>query len=169
MRAPVFAAAAVRAAIKQVNPDEPIRRAGPLQNMVEESIAKRKFALYLLGAFGCVAVLLTSIGVYGVISYSLRRRANEFAIRLAMGAGRADLRWLIARNFGAPALGGLLVGLGMAALFARALKSQLYKLSPTDPSVLAMTGVGLLALVVISATGPAAKAERISPARILRD
>jgi len=104
---------AVRGAIRSVDAEAPITRAEPLSTILESSVAKRRFALYLLSAFAALAGALTAIGVYGVIAYSVSRRAREFAIRFALGAQRNDQRSLILRNFEPPTVAGLIAGLGL--------------------------------------------------------
>jgi predicted permease len=166
---PASLAPAVRAALRAANPQAPIGRLAPLDGIIHDSLARRRFALELLGVFAGLAALLTAVGVYGVISYSLSRRTGEFAIRFALGAGRAHVCRLVIRDVALPALAGLGLGGALALLFARALRSQLYKLSPADPRVLAATAAALLLLVLASAVRPAAKASSISPASLPRE
>ena len=167
--APGSLAPAVRAAIRAVSPDDPIGRLEPLEAAIGDSLARRRFALDLLAAFAALAAVLTAIGVYGVISYTLSRRTGEFAIRFALGAGRAHVHGLVFRGVAIPALLGLCTGGGFAILFARALRTQLYKLSPADPVVLGVAAVALLMLVCASALRPAVRAANISPASLPRE
>jgi ABC-type antimicrobial peptide transport system permease subunit len=160
---------AVRAVIRSVDPTAPVTRAERLSTIVESSLARRRFALKLLGTFAALAMLLTAIGVYGVISYAVSRRRREFAIRFALGAERTDLRRLIFGNFTAPGIVGLIAGLGLAQLFAGLLRTQLYKLSPFDPIVLAASAATLLCIVLASALRPAMKAASVPAAAALRE
>ena len=141
----------------------------PLEEIIRTSLARRRFALTLLGWFAGLAALLTAIGVYGVISYSVSRRTGEFAIRFALGAERGHVRRLILRNFAVPTALGLLGGAWLAYLFARALRSQLYRLSPADPLVLAISAMALVLLVLTSALRPAFKASAVSPMAMPRE
>jgi len=159
----------VRDAVRAVEPDAPIAKIAPLSTIVEASLASRRFALYLLGVFAALAAVLTAIGVYGVIAYSVSRRTREFAIRYALGAQQHDLRGLVVRNFALPTAAGLVAGAWFAYLFGRAMRTQLYKLSPADPAVLAVTILTLVVLVLVSALRPAAKAATISTAGALRE
>jgi predicted permease len=160
---------AVRHAIRAVDAEAPITRAVPLLTILEASMARRRFVLYLLSAFAVLAAALTAIGVYGVITYSVSRRAREFAIRFALGARRSHLRSLIVRNFALPAAAGLIGGAWLAYLFAQTMRTQLYKLSPFDPPVLAGAILALLLLVVASALRPVGKASSVSETTALRE
>ena len=160
---------AVRQTLHDINPDAAITALAPLDSLVSASLARRRFALELLSVFAVLAVLLTAIGVYGVVAYSLSWRTGEFAIRLALGARRAHLLSLVTRGFVVPAALGALAGAGLAILFARALRTQLYKLSPADPVVLAAAGSVLALLVFLSALRPAVRASSISPMAIPRE
>ncbi|MEX2264756.1 MAG: FtsX-like permease family protein, partial [Bryobacteraceae bacterium] len=159
---------AVRRAIRATSPDAPITVLAPLDEVVQASLALRRFALELLLVFAILAAVLTGVGVYGVISYTLSQRTQEFAIRFALGAERNQVRNLILRDCAAPAVGGLLAGAWLAYLCAHALRTQLYKLSPADPLVLGASAIGLLFLVLLSALRPVAKAASVSPTAILR-
>lgn len=160
---------AVREAVHAVDAEAPITKAAPLSAILEASMARRRFALYLLGAFAALAIALTAIGVHGVVAYSVSRRTREFAIRFAVGAQPGDLRRLILRNFALPTAAGVLAGAWLAHLFAAAMRTQLYKLSPSDPSVLAITAILLILLVVGSALRPAGNAASVSPTAALRE
>ena len=160
---------AVRAAIRTAGPRDAITTLAPLDQIIQTSVARRRFALDLLGLFAILAAALTVIGVYGVISYSLSQRTTEFAIRFALGAERSHVWRLILRTFAAPTTMGLLAGSWLAYLFARTLHTQLYKLSPTDPLALAISAIALLLLVFLSALHPIARAASVSAAAALRE
>ncbi|MFN7924742.1 MAG: ABC transporter permease [Bryobacteraceae bacterium] len=160
---------AVRAILHDNNPDAPLHSIGPLEGVVERSLALRRFALGLIGTFAALAILLTAIGVYGIVSYSLSQRISEFAIRFALGARRAQVHALVFGNLALPAAAGLALGWALHSAAARLLGTQLYKLSPNDPVVLASAGAALLTLVLGSALRPTARASGVSPASILRE
>jgi hypothetical protein len=167
--APASLIPAVRSALRAVSPDSPVTMLAPLDELIESTLTMRRFALELLGVFAALASMLTVIGVYGIISYSLSQRTSEFAIRFALGADRGHIRNVILRDFAVPTVVGLLLGLWVAHLSARALQSQLYKLSPADPIALTVAASALLLIVLVSAFRPASKAASISPAAILRE
>ena len=159
----------MRNEIRSVNPEAPIRFAGPLPEAIARSLSKRRFALYLLGVFAALAAALTAVGVYGVIAYSLSRRTREFAIRFALGAGRFEVWSAILAGFALPALAGLAAGSWLASSFAQILKTQLYRLPSADPLALAASAAAILALIVLAAALPAKKASALPPAMLLRE
>jgi predicted permease len=160
---------AVRNTVRAVDPEAPITMASPLSTVLETSVARRRFALYLLSAFAVLAAALTTIGIYGVITYSVTRRVREFAIRFALGAQRRDLRSLILRNFALPTGVGLIAGAWLAYVFGQTMRTQLYKVSSFDPAVVAVTTLALMLLVVVSALRPAVKAASVSATTALRE
>ena len=160
---------AVRSAIRSTTPDAPITLLAPLEEVVDASVALRRFALELIGAFALLAMLLTAIGVYGVISYSLSHRTDEFAIRFALGAEPRHVRRHILRNFALPTIGGLLSGAALSYALAWTLRTQLYKLSPVDPMAFTVAAIALILLVLGAAVRPAARLAAISPNAILRE
>ncbi len=167
--APEALGTAIRRAIRQVSPDAPISQLAPLEDVVQNSLARRRFALDLLGAFAMLAALLTAIGVYGVVSYSLSQRTSEFAIRYALGALPRNVLGLIARNYALPVAGGVLAGAWLAWIFAGALRTQLYKLTPADPLTLGAAVLALIVLVLLAALRPVAKAASVSAAAVPRE
>lgn len=160
---------AVREVLRRINPDAPLRLLAPMEQHIAGSLARRRFALELLGVFAALAAILTAVGVYGVVSYALSQRLPEFAIRHALGASRRELAALVLKRFAAPALTGLLLGALFACLMALALKTQLYKVPPLDPVTLIGAGAGLLLVIAVSALRPAAVAAAISPNAIPRE
>lgn len=159
----------VRDAIRAVGPEAPITKAAPLTSIVQQSLAGRRFALYLLASFAALAGLLSAVGIYGVISYSVSRRTREFAIRFAVGAQARDLRYLILRNFATSIAVGVFAGGCLAYVFARAMRSQLYQLSPADPVVLVATVLVIGLIVLASALAPLSRAASVSPTTALRE
>ena len=159
----------VGAALRAAAPNAVIRMHGALDNLRRESLALRRFSLILLSVFAALAGALTMVGVYGVVSYTLRLQARDFAIRFALGAEPREVRRALVREFSLPAVGGLLSGVWLAASAASALKTQLYKVVPADPWVLTCSALALLAIVVLSALRPALRTAAISPASILRE
>jgi predicted permease len=158
----------VAAALRAVAPNAVIRMHGALDNLRWESLALRRFSVILVAAFAVLAGVLTTVGVYGVVSYTLRLQARDFAIRFALGAEPRDVRRALVREFALPAFGGLLIGVWLAISAASALKTQLYKIAPTDPWVLTGSAAVLLAIVVLSALRPVLETTAISPASLLR-
>jgi len=123
----------------------------------------------LLGAFAALALLVASVGLYGVISYSVEQRRREVGVRLALGAGRGSLMTLIVRQGLRLTMTGLIVGLGGALLLTRFLETLLYEVRPTDPGVFAAVFGVLVATAMTACWLPARRATRVDPAITLRD
>jgi predicted permease len=160
---------AIRAVLRGLNPEDPLRLFTPVTGLMQESLARRRLALQLLGIFAALAGLLTAIGVYGVVSYSLSQRRSEFAIRLALGARPLHMIQLIAGAFTLPTVLGIAAGAWLASLFSTVLRTQLYKLAPDDPAVFAGAALVLATLVAAAAIRPAASAATVSPMSIQRE
>jgi predicted permease len=165
---PVQFASAVRQAIEAIYPELPISRIQPLSGSVADSLARRRFALTLLGIFGAMAALLTAVGVYGLLAYSVNARVREFGVRAAIGASRRDLVTLILREAALLIAPGLAIGLILALAFSSVMKSFVYQLSPLDPLSLASAAGFLIALTLISALIPARRAASVDLATALR-
>jgi ABC-type antimicrobial peptide transport system permease subunit len=140
-----------------------------LESYVSAAMAPTRFMLALIGVFAAVALVLASLGLYGVISYSVRQRTREFGVRVAFGAGARDmLRLVLAHGM---VVAGIGIGLGLLASLAltRIMSSVLVGTSPTD--IVTFTGVpGILVAVAVVATYiPARRATLIDPVRALRD
>lgn len=158
----------LQAALRAASPEAMIKLHGPLDALRAEAMALRRFALELLLAFAALAAVLTVVGVYGVVSYSLAARGREFAIRFALGAAPAEVRRVLMRQCAGPALAGLAAGLWLAWVAGRALQSQLYGVSAGEPLVLALAVLALVGLLALAAWRPAARAAAVSPSALLR-
>ncbi len=159
---------AVRAAVRSVDPDDAVSNLQPMDDLVSGTLASRRFLLALLGAFAGIALLLASVGVYGVISYSVSRRTREIGIRVALGARRADILQTIVGQGAAPALMGIALGVAGSMFLTRFLSSVLFGVGATDP--LTFGGVAIaLALVALAASFlPALRGARSDPLASLR-
>jgi len=140
-----------------------------LSAQVSDSLLQEKLLATLAGFFGLLALLLASVGLYGVVAYSVTRRRSEIGIRMALGAARQSVLWLVLRELAAVLLVGVILGLSVALACTRLVGSMLYGLAPNDPSTL--VGACLLLLVVAAAAGyfPARSATRLDPLAALRD
>ncbi|HZB26630.1 MAG TPA: FtsX-like permease family protein, partial [Vicinamibacterales bacterium] len=156
-----------RAAMRELSPD-----AAPRLRAIEEvfaaSLADRRFSLFVLGGFAGVALLLAIVGIYGVLSYAVSQRTQEFGVRLALGAQRRDVWQLVAgRALRLVAL-GVVIGLVLAGAVTRLMQSMLYNVRPTDPLTFGAV-VALLALTALAACQlPAIRATRADPLTALR-
>jgi ABC-type antimicrobial peptide transport system permease subunit len=123
----------------------------------------------LSGAFGLLAGILATVGLYGVIAYMVERRRNEIGVRMALGANQGRVIWLVLREAGGLVIAGLVVGAGLALWAGRAAESMLFGLKAYDPVTMA-AGMTLLAAVALAATyAPARRASRLDPMIALRD
>jgi len=161
-------APAIRQAIRDVDPEQPIYRVATLRSLVDESVAKRRFGAVLLSVFAAVGVLLATIGIYGVMSYTVGARSREISLRLALGARpREVLRTVIARGMALTA-GGLVVGLVATALLVRLFSSLLFGVSPTDPAILGGMSLLFVAIALVANYLPARRVTRVDPVVALR-
>ena len=164
---PVAALPAVRAAVRHIEPDAVFHGARTMADIAEESAAATRLASRLLAGFAAIALVLAAIGVYGVMSYSVRRRTRELGTRLALGASPRDIMRLVLRQAGVLAIVGLTVGTAATLVLARTLSSLLFGVPPWDPVTLVSAGA-LLALATLAASYlPARRAARVDPASIL--
>ena len=158
----------IRQVSRQMSPDQVVYAAQTMDEIIAGSLADRRFSMILLGAFAALAVLLSTIGIYGVVSYIVSQRTREIGIRVALGATHVDvLRTVLFQ--GAKMTGiGILVGLILSIAVTRLLATLLFGVSATDPLTLAAVAV-LLAAVSLAATYiPARRASRLDPTTALR-
>ena len=123
---------------------------------------------YLMGIFGVVALLLASVGIYGVMSYAVTQRTQEIGVRMALGAQALDVLKLVLRNGMTIALIGVAIGLGGAYALSRVLSSMLFKVSPTDLMTFGVVSISLIVVALIACYLPARRATRVDPLVALR-
>ena len=165
---PMRLAAPIREAIHRADPEIAVLKAAPVAQYVADSLARRRFALILLAAFGGLAALLTAAGIYGLLAYSVSGRAREFGIRAALGATPANLLRMILKEGAAVTIPGVAVGVAVSLACARLMSGLLYHLSPMDLLSLAAAGVLLSVITVLSVWLPARRAARVDPGAALR-
>ena len=151
-----------------IDPEIPLFDVSSMQANIAELTADKQFTSVILTAFAVLGVLLTVIGIYGVISYLVAQRTQELGIRLALGAMRADILWLILRQGLLLALAGVGAGLFAVTLLGRSLSNLLYNISPLDTLTLAAAGVAITLAAAIASAIPARRATRIDPIQALR-
>lgn len=159
---------AVRDAIQSFDAEIPISKIQPLAQNVADSLARRRFALMLLGIFGAIAALLTAAGIYGLLAYSVNARVREFGVRGAVGATRGRLVAMILREAALLMAPGLAAGLVLAFAFSSVMRGFVYRLSPLDPLSLACAAGLIVLLTMLSAWLPARRAAAVDLATALK-
>jgi putative ABC transport system permease protein len=158
----------MRSAIRAVDPSQPLYDLKTMTQRVDESLTGRRFLVLLLSGFAGLALLLAAVGLYGVISYSVRMRTRELGIRLALGAQREDvLRLILGMGLQLAAM-GLILGLTSVLLVGRVLSSLLYHVSLLNPLTLLATAVVLASTVLLACYVPARRAAALEPMHTLR-
>ena len=161
-------ASAVRAALRSIDPSMPVGEFKTLQDLVDKAASPRRFLVWLLAGFAGFALLLASLGIYAVISYSVNQRVQEIGIRMALGASAGDLQsGILLHTLGLAAV-GLALGMAASRVLTSALGSMLFGITPGDPAT--FIGIGALLIVVAALAGyfPARRASRIDPMVALR-
>src|SRR4029079_16949085 len=143
---PASVAEGIRAEIRRAAPELPIQSTATMDEAVAASVAPPRFRMLLLALFAMTATLIATCGIYGLMAYAVTQRRREIGVRMALGAGRRDVRRLVLRRALRIVLAGLIVGLAGAAGVTRVLQTFLCGVTPTDP--IAFTVVTLLLLVV---------------------
>jgi putative ABC transport system permease protein len=159
---------AVEAAIQRVDPDQAISDVQTMNDVYSDSVARPRFQLVLLLVFAGIAMLLATLGVYGVVSYSVTQRTQEIGIRVALGARSRDVTRLVLREGLLLAGLGVAVGLACAVACTRLLESLLYEVAPNDPLTLGAVACLLLAVALAAAILPARRAAKVDPMVALR-
>ncbi len=160
--------AAVRKSIQRVDAALPILAARTLEERMAPLTAQDRTTAQLAVVFGCVALTLAAIGLYGVLSYGIARRRGEIAVRIALGAEPGRVVAMILGETSALVFAGLAIGAGLSYAASRLIESRLYGVAPQDPLTLALAA-GLLVLVALSAAYlPAHRASRLDPMVALR-
>jgi predicted permease len=158
----------VRRVVRSLDPNVPLRGVESLETAVSRTIGPTRFYSLLLSIFAALAVVLATVGLYGVVAYLVTRRTREIGIRMAIGAGAADVVRLVLAQGMQPALVGIVVGLGGAYLASTALRSMLYNVEALDGATLVTVAALLLLVTIVATLIPARRASRISPVTTLR-
>jgi predicted permease len=165
---PEAMADAVRKTVWSLDPDQPILQLRTMQARLDEIYAPRRFNMLLFGVFALVALLLGAVGIYGVLAYAVTQRTHEIGIRMALGAKRRDVLWLIVRQGLALTLVGVALGLVAALALTRVIQNLLYEVSATDPATFAGIALLLISVAFIASFIPARRATKVDPLTALR-
>jgi predicted permease len=166
---PVTAVAAVKEAMRQVDPDQGAAEITSMEQLVSNAIAVPRLQTVLLGAFGALGLLLACVGIYSVISYSVVQRVREVGIRLALGAAPGAIRGMVLREGMLLAAVGIGAGAAASLALTRYLATMLYTVKPTDPAVFASVAAILAAAAAAGCWFPARRATSVDPAVVLRE
>lgn len=165
---PATIISAVRNEVRAMDQDQPISDVKMMEQYVSDSLSRRRLNMTLLGIFAALALLLASIGIYGVMSYTVTQRTREIGIRIALGANRADVLRLVVGQGMIPAVIGIVLGLGASIALTRAISSLLYGVSATDPLIFTGVAVLLTLVALLASYIPARRAARVDPMVALR-
>ena len=159
---------AMRAVVRSLDKDQPVESVGTLESFIASTIAEPLFHARLLALFSLLALLLASIGIYGVLAYSITERTHEIGIRIALGARRGDVMRMIVWRTIALILPGLAIGVVASLGLTRVLSSLLFQVKATDPATFVGVGALLAAVALLAALLPARRASRVDPLVALR-
>jgi predicted permease len=160
---------AIRAAVNSVDKDEPIANVRTLDDLVLSSMGQRRLSMTLLGVFAGIALLLASVGIYGVMAYSVVQRTREMGLRMALGAKQSDVLALVLRQGMTLVLSGVAIGVVCALAITRVMASQLYSVRPTDPVTFVSVAVLLASIALVATLVPAWRATMVDPTVALRE
>jgi putative ABC transport system permease protein len=166
---PANATPALQAALRSVESRITFIQTQSLGDIAAESVRTTKLVLWLLGVFAATALALAAVGIYGVMSYIVRQRTKEIGTRIALGAGGADIIWLIMRQGATLAIVGAIIGLGVGLVATRSLGSLLYNVTSSDPISMATATAVLVGAVLAACYIPARRAAAVDPVQTLAE
>jgi ABC-type lipoprotein release transport system permease subunit len=158
----------VQQAVWSVNSNLPLASVSTMQEIYSQSLARTSFTLVMLAIAGTMALALSLIGIYGVISYAVSQRTREIGIRLALGAQKGVLRWMFVRSALVLTGVGVVIGLGAAAALMQLMKTLLFGVSPLDPLTFVAVPLILITAAAFASYLPARRAAGINPVEALR-
>ena len=166
---PMNSVSAVTKAIHEVGPDLPVVDVMSMNDVIAQSVSPQRFNMLLLASFAGLALILAAVGIYSVLSYTVRRRVREIGIRMALGASNNDVVQMVLADGLKPILAGVVLGLAAALALSRVVSSLIYGVRATDPLTFAAVALLLLLVGIFATIVPAYRATRIEPVRILRE
>jgi ABC-type antimicrobial peptide transport system permease subunit len=165
---PAAIAASIHQAVREIDPEQPVYDVRTMEDVVQRSLGQRWLNMALLVSFAGVALLLCAIGVYGVIAFGVTRQRREFGIRLALGATRQAIEGAVVGRGLMLAASGTVIGLGLAVVVARGMRSLLFGIDPGDLASFAAAAGAVVVVAVVASYLPARRAAAVEPAVTLR-
>ncbi|HEY7160324.1 MAG TPA: FtsX-like permease family protein, partial [Acidobacteriota bacterium] len=165
---PASAIPSIRQAIRSVDPDQPLGEFQLMKNSLGATYARNEFNMTLLAILAFVAMALSIIGIYGVMSHTVLQRTQEMGIRMALGARSTDVERMVLKQAGKLIIGGSLIGLAGAFALTWLMQGLLFGTSPTDPRTLAMVTATIVGVALAACWIPARRASKVDPATALR-
>jgi putative ABC transport system permease protein len=159
---------AVRRIVREINPDVPMYRIQTMEEILAGSLWRQRLQGQVLGLFAALAIILATVGIYGVVSYAVLQRTREFGVRVALGAQRRDVIGLVLADGTKLAVIGVVIGIGGAVLLTRLIRTLLYEVTPTDPATFVGVALGLAAVALVASYVPARRATRVDPVVAMR-
>jgi ABC-type antimicrobial peptide transport system permease subunit len=161
--------AKIRQAIQSVDPEQPVDDVGSMESIVRDALQPWRFALSLLGGLAGLAVVLTGVGLFAVISYLVRERTKELGVRMALGASPGNVMKLVLSQSLKLTLLGTGIGLALTFTVVRLMTSMVYAIDPNDPATFLVVALSVAAISILAAYVPARRAARIEPLTALRE
>ena len=158
----------IRKTVAELDPEQPVYSVRTMTEVMGDSVARRRLALILMGVFSGLALALASIGIYGVISYSVSQRQQEIGLRMALGARRGQVLWMVIRQGMILTLIGLGSGLVASLIILRFMRGMLFGVNPADPIALGGAAALLCLIALLASYLPARRATRVDPMTALR-
>jgi len=165
---PMSVAAAVRQAVWSVDRNQPVSNIRTMNEILAEEVAQRRIGMTLLAAFASLALALASLGIYGVLSYSVAQRTQEIGVRMTLGAGRKDVLRMVLADGMRLAAAGVAIGLGVSFALTRLMAGLLFGVSASDPRTLAGVTLLLIVVALVACFIPARRATKVDPMVALR-
>jgi len=165
---PSALAATITKEVHSIDPELPVSRVRGMEEFLTDSVAQPRFTTLLLAGFACLAMALALVGVYGVMSYTVSQRTREIGVRMALGADRSDVVWMVVRHGMVLAVVGIMVGLAGAAAGTRLMARLLFGVTATDPTTFIAAAAALGVASLAATYVPALRAARVAPVTALR-